>query len=160
MFVAAGLYPHERHIVYKFIPFSLGLFLAGAVICQFIVIPQAVGALLWFNEWLGLEPDLRISEWLSFAIILPLVFGLAFQTPIVVYFIERLGLVTVEGMRERRKVICFVIALTSAFITPSDPYSMVFLWAPMYLLFELGIYLAARAPRPTFEEDDDEHIEV
>ena len=161
MFVAAGLYPHEKKIVYKFIPFSLGLFLSGVVICEFIVIPKAVGALLWFNEWLGLQPDLRLSEWLGFAIMLPLVFGLAFQTPIVVFFIARLGIIPIESMRAKRKIVCFVLAAVSAFITPSDPYSMVFLWVPMYLLFELGIWMAARAGGSIFGwEEDEEHIEV
>lgn len=161
LFVAAGLYPQEKHMVYKFIPLSLFLFLGGVAMCEFLVIPKAVGALLWFNEWLGMEPDLRLSEWLGFAILLPLVFGIAFQTPIVVFFLERLGIFTVEGMRGKRKIVCFIIAVTAAIITPSDPYSMVFLWGPMYLLFEVGIWMAARSPRPTFDDDDsDELIEV
>src|SRR5262245_43520387 len=54
-FVAAGLYPHEKKYVHKYLPISLGLFLAGVLLCQFMVIPKAIEALLWFNEWLGLE---------------------------------------------------------------------------------------------------------
>src|SRR5262249_23128998 len=68
MFVAAGLYPHEKKLVHVYLPFSLGLFLAGVFMCEIVVIPQAIKILLEFNEWLGLEPELRISEWLSFAI--------------------------------------------------------------------------------------------
>src|SRR5205807_2007567 len=82
-FIAAGLYPHEKKYVHKYLPISLGLFLAGVLLCEFMVIPKAIQALLWFNEWLGLEPDLRLNEWLSFALLLPLVFGLSFQTPMV-----------------------------------------------------------------------------
>src|SRR5262249_52515737 len=70
-FVAAGLYPHEKRYVNVFLPFSLGLFLVGVGVCEFLVIPKAVEALLWFNEWLGLEPDLRLNEWLGFAIWMP-----------------------------------------------------------------------------------------
>src|SRR5262249_21462539 len=66
-FVAAGLYPHEKRYVHVYLPLSLGLFLAGVLVCQFVVMPKAVEALLFFNEWLNLEPDLRLNEWLSFA---------------------------------------------------------------------------------------------
>ena len=91
-FIAAGLYPHEKRYVNVFLPISIGLFLVGCVLCQFFVIPKALAALLWFNEWLQLEPDFRWNEWLSFAIFMPVVFGLAFQTPLVMLFMERIGI--------------------------------------------------------------------
>src|SRR5207253_11065008 len=81
-FVAAGLYPHEKHYVNYYLPFSLGLFLAGAACCQWVVLPQAISALLWFNEWLNVDPDLRLNEYLGFAILFPVFFGLSFQTPL------------------------------------------------------------------------------
>ena len=58
-FIAAGLYPHEKRHVNVFLPVSIGLFLAGVALCQFFVIPKAISALLWFNEWLELEPEFR-----------------------------------------------------------------------------------------------------
>src|SRR5262249_39142096 len=67
-FVAVGLYPHERRPIHVYLPFSLGLFLAGVLFCQFLVLPKAIEALLWFNDWLDYEPDLRLSEWLGFAL--------------------------------------------------------------------------------------------
>src|SRR4029453_2695127 len=82
-FIAAGLYPHEKRLVNVYLPFSLGLFLVGVFFCGFFVIPKAIEALLWFNEWLGFQPELRLNEWLGFAIFMPLVFGLSFQTPLV-----------------------------------------------------------------------------
>src|SRR5439155_12176307 len=81
-FIAAGLYPHEKRYVHVYLPFSLGLFLVGVLICEFLVMPKAVEALLWFNEWIGLEPDMRLNEWLGFAIWMPVIFGLSFQTPL------------------------------------------------------------------------------
>lgn len=90
-FVAAGMYPNEKAYVYKYLPFSLGLFLTGIVLCQFVVLPGAVKALLGFNNWIDTDPDLRLNEWLSFAIVLPLVFGVSFQTPLVMFFFNRLG---------------------------------------------------------------------
>ena len=64
-FVAAGLYPHERAYVYRFLGPSIGLFLAGVLLCQFVVLPGAVKALLAFNKWIELDPDIRLNEWLG-----------------------------------------------------------------------------------------------
>ena len=117
-FVAAGLYPQEKRYVNVFLPVSIVLFLAGVLVCEFLVIPKAVEALLWFNEWLDLEPDFRLNEWLGFAIFMPLVFGLSFQTPLVMLFMERIGVVTVETFRAKRRIAWFVMAVFAAIITP------------------------------------------
>jgi sec-independent protein translocase protein TatC len=164
-FVAAGLYPHEKRLVHLYLPLSLGLFLAGVFICEFFVIPKAVEALLWFNKLLGMQPDLRLSEWLGFAIFMPLVFGISFQTPLVMLFVERIGLVSVQTFREKRKFAIFFLAVFAAVITPStDIFSMEMLHIPMCLLYELGILMCAMSPREKlFEsesEEPDELIEV
>jgi sec-independent protein translocase protein TatC len=162
-FVAAGLYPSEKKLVNVYLPFSLGLFLAGVAVCEFLVMPSAVGALLWFNEILGFQPEMRLSEWLGFAIIMPLVFGISFQTPLVMFFMERIGLFTVETYRSKRRMSWFLLAVFAILINPStDVYTMMFLWVPMCLLYELGIGLCVYSPRPpAFEESEsDELIEV
>lgn len=161
-FVAAGLYPHEKRLVNVFLPVSIGLFLIGVVVCQFMVIPKAVEALLWFNQWLDLEPDLRLNEWLGFAIFMPLIFGVSFQTPLVMLFLERIGVVTVEQFRAKRRIAWFVLAVFAAIITPStDAVSMIYLWVPMFLLYELGILICLYAPqRQTFDMDVPESEEL
>lgn len=148
-FVAAGLYPHERRYVQLYLPVSLGLFLGGVLLCEFFVIPKAIETLLWFNEWMGLKPDLRLNEWLGFAIFMPVVFGLSFQTPLVMLFLERIGIMDIETFRGKRRIAWFAIAVFAAVVTPStDAVSMLFLWIPMSLLFELGIVLMRLSPRP------------
>jgi sec-independent protein translocase protein TatC len=156
-FIAAGLYPNEKRYVNVFLPVSIGLFLVGVLLCEFVVIPQAVHALLWFNEWLELEPELRLSEWLSFAILVPLVFGLSFQTPLVMLFLERIGLVTVEKFRNFRRYAWFILCFFAALVIPTfDIGTMLMLWLPMCLLYELGIWMCVLSPkRPTFDDDDD-----
>src|SRR3712207_7922197 len=57
-----SLYPHEKRLVHVYLPVSLALFLGGVVLCEVYVIPKAISALLWFNEWLGLKPDLRLNR--------------------------------------------------------------------------------------------------
>jgi sec-independent protein translocase protein TatC len=165
MFVAAGLYPHEKRLVHVYLPVSLGLFLAGVVVCELFVIPKAIEALLWFNEWMGLKPDLRLNEWLSFAIYMPLVFGASFQTPLVMLFLHKLGVMDADSFRNKRRYAWFFMAVFAAVITPStDALSMLFLWVPMSLLFELGIWLIKWSPRePDLEleaPESDELVEV
>jgi len=164
-FIAAGLFPHEKRYVNLFLPVSIGLFLVGVVVCQFFVIPKAIASLMWFNEWLGFEPEFRLSEWLSFAILMPLVFGLSFQTPLVMLFLERLGILSVESFRRKRGIAWFVLVLFAAIVLPSmDVGSLLGLWIPLGLLYELGILMCVLLPkRPAFDIDvpeSDELIEV
>ncbi len=142
MFIAAGLYPHEKKLVNVYLPFSLFLFIFGVLVCQFLVMPRAIEAMLWFNEWLGLDADLRLNEWLGFALMMPLVFGVSFQTPLVMMFAHRIGMVTAQTYRDKRRIAWFGMAVFAALITPSlDAMSMLFLWVPMGALYEFGILL-------------------
>ncbi len=85
--------------------------------------------LLNFNVWLGIEPKLRLSDWMSFATILPLVFGVCFQTPLVMLFLERIGVFTVDDYRAKRKIAILVIVIAGAVLTPGqDPFSHVSCW--------------------------------
>ena len=67
-FVAAGLYPHEQRYVHIFLPFSIGLFLAGAALAFFVVFRFVLAFLLSFYDWMGIDPDPRISDWLTFVL--------------------------------------------------------------------------------------------
>lgn len=147
-FVAAGLYRHERHYVVKFLPFSLGLFLAGVFLCFFGVLPVTLKFLLQFNVWLNIEPTMQITQWMSFATILPLVFGACFQTPLIMLFVERIGIMTAEDFRSKRKIAILVMVVLAAVLTPGpDIFSQVMLAVPMIALYELGILLIARGPK-------------
>ncbi len=141
LFVAAGLYPHEKRWVWTFLPLSIALFLAGVLLAFFFVFDFVLDYLLQFNEWLGLDPDPRISEWLGFVLILPIGFGIGFQLPLVMLFLERIGIVEAETYTSQWRVAVLVIVIASAVLTPADPYSMLFLAAPLCLLYLGGIGL-------------------
>ncbi len=167
MFIAAGLYPNEKRLVHVYLPFSLVLFISGVLLCQFAVMPKAVEALLWFNEWLGMSPDLRLNEWLGFALMMPLVFGISFQTPLVMMFFHKVGMLSVQTFRDYRRISWMVMAVFAAVITPSvDPWSMLLLWVPMGGLYELGILLCVwqgeqeQLAEWEKEEERDELVEV
>src|SRR5262249_21338165 len=144
-FVAAGLYRHERRYVERYLPFSLGLFLSGVFLCFFFVLPVTLTFLLQFNVYLGVAPTLRLSEWMSFATLLPLIFGIAFQTPLVMLFLERINIFTIEDFRAKRKMAILIITIVAAVLTPGqDPISMLLLACPMIMLYELGILLISQ----------------
>jgi sec-independent protein translocase protein TatC len=146
-FVGAGLYPHEKAYVYKYLPFSVGLFLAGVFLCFIWVLPGAVKALLAFNEWLGVDPDIRLNEWLSLAIILPLVFGISFQTPLAMLILCRIGMFTWEDYYRKWRYAVFILAVFSALITPTpDAVTMLYLFIPMFGLYMFGILLCKWSP--------------
>ncbi|HEY2882587.1 MAG TPA: twin-arginine translocase subunit TatC, partial [Pirellulales bacterium] len=140
MFVAAGLYPTEKKFVHVYLPFSIALFLAGVVMSTF-VFPPMLKFFLSFNQSMGIEPEPRISEWLSFVLFLPLGFGLAFQLPLVMLFLERIGLFTVSSYLKQWRLAVLVIWIIAAVATPSDPISIFYLAMPLMLLFFGGIML-------------------
>ena len=160
-FIAAGLYPHEKKYVHLYMPLSIGLFLGGCALAEFVVLPIGISYLLSFNEWLGVEPELRLSEWLSFAVMVPVVFGVAFQTPLVMLFLERVGIVKVDFYTKNRKMAIFVLAVVACLLAVApDAFSMMSLAIPMWGLYELGIILCrfAPRPRPVMEEPDPEEM--
>jgi sec-independent protein translocase protein TatC len=154
-FVAAGLYPHEKSYVYLYLPFSLGLFLAGCALCFFYVLKYVLDFLFIFNDWMNVDPDMRISEWFGFALFLPLGFGIAFQLPLVMLFLERIGVMTVAGYLSKWRISVMVICVASAILTPADPYSMLLMAIPLVFLYFLGIGLCKYLPsrRNPFEEE-------
>ena len=160
-FVGAGLYPHEKRYVYIFFWPSVLLFLAGVFLCQFFVLPGAVKALLKFNEFLGFDPDIRLHEWLGLAIILPLVFGVSFQTPLVMIFLNRIGMFTAQDYLSKWRYACFILAVFAALITPTpDVVTMMYLFVPMFGLYLAGIVFCHYFPGVIEEEDEAEAEEV
>jgi sec-independent protein translocase protein TatC len=145
-FVAAGLYPHEKRLVRMFLPISIGLFLAGVSLAFFFVFDFVLDYLLQFNEWLGLDPDPRISEWLGFVLVLPIGFGLGFQLPLVMLFLERIGVFDVETYASQWRLAVIVIFVVSAVLTPADPYSLLFLALPLCLLYFGGLAICRWMP--------------
>ena len=156
-FVAAGLYPHEKQYVHVFLPFSLFLFLAGAATAFFFVFEPVLRFLFAFNRGLGIDPDPRISEWLDFVLMLPLGFGISFQLPLVMLFLERIGIFDVQAYMSKWRVAILVIFVISMFLTPADPTSMLLMAVPLTLLYFCGVLLCKYMPRrrSPFDEPED-----
>lgn len=145
-FVASGLYSHERKYVYTYMPFSIGLFLAGAALAYLAVFEPVLDFLFDFNKDMGIDPDPKIGEWLGFVLILPLGFGISFQLPLVMLFLERIGVFSIEGYLKNWRIAVLVIFILSAILTPADPYSLLFMACPLTLLYFGGVLLAKYLP--------------
>lgn len=142
MFVAAGLYEHERHYVRSAVPFSAALFIAGALFFLFVVAPISLKFFLTFGDLLGVASNWTLQRYISFVTVLMLVFGLGFQTPIAIFILARTGLVSLEALRGARKYVLLVVFIVAAVATPPDVISQITLAIPLYALYELGMFLA------------------
>lgn len=143
-FVAAGLYPHERKYVYRYLPLSVGLFLGGAAFCFFAVIPQVLTFLFEFNKWLAIRPEIKIGTWVTFALVVSVMFGVSFQLPLVMLFLDKISILNAQMYREKRRFAILAIAVISMVLTPSDPVSMMMMMIPLCVLYELGIMLCGK----------------
>ncbi len=147
-FVAAGLYPHEQKYVYFYLPISLILFVLGVCLAFFFVFEPVLQFLFSFNASMGIKPQLRIGEWLTFVLFLPLGFGVAFQLPLVMLFLQRVGLVPVSIYTSHWRIAIMIISVLSMLLTPADPISMILLGVPLTVLYFLGIGLCRWMPAP------------
>lgn len=146
-FVAAGLYGHERKYVYLYMPISLGLFFAGVFLAFGFVFEPVLDFLFSFNAQMGITPIPRVHDWLSFVLFLPIGFGLAFQLPLLMLFLNRIGIFDVEAYLTKWRVAVMVIFFLSMLLTPADPISMILLAVPLTFLYFLGIGMCKWMPR-------------
>ena len=146
-FVAAGLYPHEKNYVRIFGPISLGLFLSGAALAFFFVFQYVLDFLFDINEWLQIDPDPRISEWMGFALLMPLGFGASFQLPLVMLFLERIGIFTLDTYLRNWRISVLAIAVIAMVLTPAEPVSMLMMTVPLVALYFVGIGFCKYKPK-------------
>jgi sec-independent protein translocase protein TatC len=160
-FVSAGLYPHEKKYIHLYLPLSVVLFISGVLLCQFVVLPGAVKALLGFNNWIDLDPDLRLNEWLGFALLLPVVFGVSFQAPLVMFFLTRIGVCTYKTFLDYWRAAVMILAVFSAVITPTpDVVTLLYLFVPMMGLYLIGILVCYWFPPKTWDEEQEAESQV
>ncbi|MHB0955597.1 MAG: twin-arginine translocase subunit TatC [Pirellulaceae bacterium] len=147
-FVAAGLYSHEKRYVHMFLPISLVLFWSGALLAFFFAFKYVLAFMFGFNRALEIQAEPRISEWIGFVLFLPLGFGIAFQLPLVMFFLNRIGLVSVKTYIEKWRIAVLVIFVISMVLTPADPISMLLMALPLTALYFLGVGMAVWMPKP------------
>jgi sec-independent protein translocase protein TatC len=140
-FVAPGLYSHEKKLVLPLVITSTVLFFIGVAFCYFIVIPGMSQFIQAFApSAITAAPD--IEQYFGFVLTLFFVFGIAFEVPVAVIVLARIGVVTIEQLRRFRGYFIVVAFVIAAVVTPPDVISQLALAVPMCILYELGIVAA------------------
>jgi sec-independent protein translocase protein TatC len=140
-FVAPGLYMHEKKLVLPLVVSSTLLFFIGVAFCYFFVFGQVFKFIQNFApESIKATPD--IEAYLSFVLTMFLAFGLAFEVPIVVIVLARMGLVSIAKLKEFRGYFVVLAFIIAAIVTPPDVVSQLALAIPMCILYEIGIWAA------------------
>lgn len=143
-FVAPGLYKNERG---AFVPYLIAtpvLFMLGAAVVYFIVMPLAMTFFLSMEQTGGpveIHLQARVSEYLSLIMTLILGFGLCFQLPVILSLLARAGIVGVQQLRDFRRYAIVAITAVAAVLSPPDPFSMIAMALPTILLYEASILL-------------------
>lgn len=141
-FASAGLEMRERRTILFFLPFSIALFLCGAAFAFLAVIPWALKFLINFAGP-ELVPMISISKYLSFVVMLVLIFGVVFELPVAVVLSTKLGIINPGMLSRNRKYAIVVIFIAAAVLTPTpDAFTMMLMAVPMVGLYEVSIWLS------------------
>ncbi len=142
-FVAPGLYAHEQRYVWPFIGFGSLFFLLGAGFCYAIVLPVGYAFFLEEYKSIGVQPTLRVSEYLTFTSRMLLAFGVTFELPVLAFFFARVGLITHRTLLGFFRYAVLVIFILAAVLTPGpDVASQLLLAGPLLLLYGVSIGVA------------------
>jgi sec-independent protein translocase protein TatC len=156
MFIAPGLYTNERRLLLPIVCLSSFFFVGGALFGYFVVFPLGFKFFLGFSTD-TIRPMLSMKEYLSFSAKLLLAFGLAFELPLVLTALARLGIVTVPFLKKNRKYALVLFFIGSAILTPPDVISQVMMAFPLMVLYELSIIGAkVFGKKKQVEEEEEE----
>lgn len=144
-FVLPGLTRKERRYVYFLVPGATLSFAAGVAFAALVMLPFAVGYLKGFLSDL-VQPTYSLEYYISFVTTLLLWVGIIFETPLMMFFLAKIGLINARQLSHYRKYAVLVIAIVAAVITPTpDPFNMSLVMGPLWILYEIGILLAKLA---------------
>ncbi len=142
-FVLPGLKTNERRALWPALIIGFGLFLLGVFFCYFLVLPKALDFFYTYSGGMGVENEWRIGDYITFTTQFTLIFGLAFELPVVVMTLVKLGLLSYQTMSNTRSYAVLTIFIVGAIITPTgDALTLSLLAVPMCLLYEICIWLA------------------
>lgn len=159
MFVAPGLYKHEKG---AFLPFLIAtpiLFMMGGAFVYYVVMPVAIDFFLGFEQQAAegggprIELEAKVSEYLSLVMRLIFAFGISFELPVVLSLLVRAGLATSDGLKKKRRYAILIAFVAAAVLTPPDPLSQIGLAIPIILLYEVSIYCGMLIERQKRERD-------
>ncbi len=157
-FVKPALTSGERKGTRMFVLYvSLGFF-AGLLFGYYLIVPLSIHFFVNYSASENITNLIDVGSYSSQVVSIPLVSGLIFQLPLLVYFLTRIGLITPAFLRKYRRHAIIVLAVLAAIITPPDPFSLVLVMLPLYALYEFSIFLSVRTERKYQEEEATEEL--
>lgn len=152
LFVAPGLYKHEKGILAPYLAIAPMLFIIGALFAYYLVLPKAWHFFVSFEippgeAALPLVVEAKVSEYLSLVMQIVLAFGLSFQLPVLLTLLIRTGMLSTRALARGRRYAVVILLTIAAFITPPDLLSQVLLFIPLYALYELSILVGKRVEK-------------
>lgn len=165
MFVAPGLYKHEKQAFLPFLAATPVLFLLGAGFLYYVILPFALKFFASFEVHAGqgqmpIQLEAKMSEYLSLVMALILAFGISFQLPVLLTLLAKVGIVSSEALGKNRRYAIVGILAFAAVVTPPDAFSMLSLAFPMYLLYEISIWIAKLIEKKREEADAQAEAEL
>jgi sec-independent protein translocase protein TatC len=148
LFIKPALHENERKSASGFVAFASFLFFTGILFGYYIICPLSVNFLINFKVSPDIENTFTIDSYLSTVMTLTLGSGIIFQLPVVIYILSKVGIMTPAFMRSSRRYAAVIILIVAAVVTPTaDPFTMLTVALPLFLLYEVSIYISANIER-------------
>jgi sec-independent protein translocase protein TatC len=146
MFVKPGLYDYEKKSAAKMLINSILLFIIGTLFSYFIIIPLTINFFFNYQVSTRILNQFTLDSYFATFTTLLVLIGLVFELPIIIYFLIKFNIVSINSLKKQRKIVFLIILIIAAYITPGgDPISLIIMTAPLYLLFEFSLLIGQKS---------------
>lgn len=152
-FVAPGLYKNERLALVPFLVATPIMFAVGATFLYFVLLPLALHFFVGYQQYANIELMPKIGEYIDLVMKLVFAFGLCFEMPVILTLLAKVGIVSSQGLRDKRRYAIIIVTVVAAVFTPPDAISMISLAVPMIALYEISIWLAKSVEKKRAAEE-------
>ncbi|MCD4781087.1 MAG: twin-arginine translocase subunit TatC [Candidatus Omnitrophica bacterium] len=141
-FISPGLLEKEKKYILLSTPVSILLFVIGALFAFFVALPISLKFFLAFSSE-HIIPLITVNNYIQYVGVILFVFGLVFEVPLVIVLLHKIGIVSVEWLKTKRRYMVVMMLFLAAFITPQDVFSMLIVAAPFIVLYEIGVFIVS-----------------